>query len=130
MITGINESKTLRKHISCECKCNFDGTKCKSNQWWITISVDVNVKKQYICEKDYVWNSATCNCDNGKYLASSIDDSMITCPEVMKSCEEEIKTIPTNFNENKVTYKTQSFYILLALLLINIALLIAVSIYC
>ena len=55
---------------------------------------------------------------------------MITCQEVMKSCEEEIKTIPTNFNENKATYKTQSFYILLALLLINIALLIAVSIYC
>ena len=25
MITGINESKTLIKHISCECKCRFDG---------------------------------------------------------------------------------------------------------
>ena len=24
MITGINESKTLAKHISCECKCQFD----------------------------------------------------------------------------------------------------------
>ena len=34
MITGINESKTLTKHISCECKCKFDGTKCNSNQWW------------------------------------------------------------------------------------------------
>ena len=33
MITGINESKTLTKHISCECECKFDGTKCKSNQW-------------------------------------------------------------------------------------------------
>ena len=33
MITGINESKTLIKHLSCECKCKFDGTKCKSNQW-------------------------------------------------------------------------------------------------
>ena len=22
MITGINESKTLTKHISCECKCD------------------------------------------------------------------------------------------------------------
>ena len=31
--TGINESKTLTKHIPCECKCNFDGTKCNSNQW-------------------------------------------------------------------------------------------------
>ena len=30
--TGINESKTLTKHISCECKCNFDGRKCNSNQ--------------------------------------------------------------------------------------------------
>ena len=34
MITGINESKTLTKHISCEYKCKFDGTKCNSNQWW------------------------------------------------------------------------------------------------
>ena len=34
MITGINESKTLAKHISCECKCKFDGRKCNSDQWW------------------------------------------------------------------------------------------------
>ena len=27
-ITGINESKTLTKHISCKCKCKFDGRKC------------------------------------------------------------------------------------------------------
>ena len=32
MITGINESKTLTKHISCECKCRFDGRKCNSDQ--------------------------------------------------------------------------------------------------
>ena len=25
MTTGINESKTLTKHISCKCKCKFDG---------------------------------------------------------------------------------------------------------
>ena len=34
MITGINESKTLTKHIPCEWKCKFDGRKCNSNQWW------------------------------------------------------------------------------------------------
>ena len=32
MITGINESKTLWKHVSCKCKCKFDGGKCNSNQ--------------------------------------------------------------------------------------------------
>ena len=34
MITGINELKTLTKHISCEFKCRFDGRKCNSDQWW------------------------------------------------------------------------------------------------
>ena len=38
-----------------------------------------------------------------------MDDSTIACDEVKNSDDEEIKAIPTNFNENKVTRKTQSF---------------------
>ena len=40
-------------------------------------------------------------------------DSTVIFDEVIESYDEEIKTIPTNFNEKKVTCKTQSFYILL-----------------
>ena len=32
MIAEINESKTLTKHISCECKARFDERKCNSDQ--------------------------------------------------------------------------------------------------
>ena len=63
IITGINESKTLTKHISCECKCKFDERGCNSDQWW-------NNDKRHACEKDCVWNPVTCNCENGKYAAS------------------------------------------------------------
>ena len=34
MVTGIKESKILTKHISCKCKCKFDGSKWNSNQKW------------------------------------------------------------------------------------------------
>ena len=34
MIAEINESKSLTKHISCKCKCRFDGRKCNSDKWW------------------------------------------------------------------------------------------------
>ena len=44
-------------------------------------------KKHHICEKEYVWNPPTCNCENGKYLASIIDDSII-CEEVIESYEK------------------------------------------
>ena len=26
--------KTLTKHVSCKCKCKFDGKKCNSNPNW------------------------------------------------------------------------------------------------
>ena len=59
-----------------------------------------------------------------------MDDSAIMCDEVIESYNEESKTIPTNFIEKKAACQTQIFYVLLAYLLITIALLITVSIYC
>ena len=76
-----------------------------------------------LCEKDYVWNPATCNYENGKELTSIKNDSAIICDEIVNVKE-------TNFNEKNITCKIQNFYILLALLLITIALLIAVTVYC
>ena len=57
-----------------------------------------------------------------------MDDSAITCDEVIESYDEETKTIPTNFNEKKAICKMQNLHILLAVLLITITILIAVSI--
>ena len=35
------------------------------------------------CEKGYICNPATCSCKNGKYWVSIIDDSVITCNEII-----------------------------------------------
>ena len=80
--------------------------------------------------KDYIWNPATCSCQNGKYLATIMDDSRITFHEIIETYDEKTKTIPTNFDEKRATCKTQNFYTSLAFLLITIALLIAVIIHC
>ena len=44
MITGVNESKMLTKHISCECKCRLDRKNVIQINGAITINVDVSVK--------------------------------------------------------------------------------------
>ena len=61
----------------------------------IMINAAVSGKKYRICEKDYIWNPATCSCENGKYLASIIDDSVITCVGIIG----ETKTVSTNFKK-------------------------------
>ena len=91
----------------------------------MTIKCQCECKKRHVCEKDYVWNPATCNCENGRYLAIITNHSAITCDEIIESYNEE-----TNFNEKKATCKRPSFHILLTFLLITIVLLIAVSTYC
>ena len=64
----MNESKTLTKHISCNCECKFDGIKCNSN--WKNnndkVGVSAKIKKKYnVYEKNYVWNPVTCSSKNG-----------------------------------------------------------------
>ena len=85
MITGINGNNLMERNVE------------NSNQLWKNDKCEYECKK-YICEKDYICNPATCSCENGKYLASIIDDSVISCDEII---EEETKAVKTNFNEKK-----------------------------
>ena len=62
--------------------------KCNSNQNWNNDDRRCeckNPKEHHVCEKDYIWNPATCSCENGKYLKSIIDDSVIMCNEVIET---------------------------------------------
>ena len=34
MIANKNQTKTMTKHISCDCKCKFNSTTCNSSQKW------------------------------------------------------------------------------------------------
>ena len=63
----------------------------------IKINVDANAEN-IIYEKDYTWNPATCNWENGKYLASIIDDLVITCDEIIDAED-------THFNDKNATCK-------------------------
>ena len=113
MITEINELKTLTKHISYECKCKFDSRKCNSNQKWNNNQCRYKCKKHHIYKTSYIWNPATCSCKNGKYLASVISKSVISCDESIDAIET--KTVATNLNEKKRSLKKIYFisYLLL-----------------
>ena len=63
------------------------------------------VKKRYAWE-NYIWSPATFSCDDGKYLLNIIDNSLITCDEIV---EEKTKTFTTNFNEKNTICKTKIY---------------------
>ena len=77
---SLNESKTLRKYISCKYKCKFDGGKCNLNEQWNNDKSQCeckNPKEHRVCEKGYFWNPATCSCEYDIYVGSIISDYVV-----------------------------------------------------
>ena len=67
-------------------------------------------------------NPTTYSCENGKYLASITEHTVIKRDETITK-----KTVPATVNEKSINFKIKKFYILLAFFLITIALLIAAN---
>ena len=62
-----------------------------------------------MCNENYNWNATTCICENGKYLGSIIDNSVITCDKIMSGTysvsTNATCTVSTSFYNKKVKNK-------------------------
>ena len=60
MITRVNEIKILLKCISCDCKCKFNSSTCKSNQKWNKDKYKCECRMYLTCKKDCTCNPSRC----------------------------------------------------------------------
>ena len=76
----------------------------------ITMCLDASAKN---IENYCIWNTATCSCKYGKYLGSIIDDSVITCDEIIdtetKPYDGQTKTVIKKNNEKEQPVKHKIF---------------------
>ena len=79
IITGINESKTLTRHISCECKYKFDERKYIQINGRMTVNVDVSVKNVAYVKKIMFGFMLHVALKMGEYLESIMNGSVIMC---------------------------------------------------
>ena len=57
MITRINESKILTKHVSWKGECNFDSKECSLNKKWNNDKGQYeykNLAKRNVCKEGYI----------------------------------------------------------------------------
>ena len=89
-------NQVINKHVTCECKCKFDGITCKSNLKWNNDKCRSECKnpKEHVCKKDYALYPATCTWVNDKYSGSIIDSSLIICDKVIEETKTVSKTVP------------------------------------
>ena len=134
MITGINKSRTLIKHISCECKCKFGGSKCNSNRKQDNDKCHgtrKNLKEHCLCKK-IMFRILLNVFPNGTYLENIIDDSVIIFDEIISAADsvstKVTSTVSTNVHNKKLRYRLSCY--ILHMVLWGIILLFIIAIIC
>ena len=69
----------------------------------------IKCKNYQTCKKGYSWNTSICVSENGRYLKSVADDSLITCDEIMNGTgsvsTNVTSTVLKKFHNKKVRCK-------------------------
>ena len=91
-------SQKYQQNTSCKCKCKFYCRKCNLNQKKNNSKYRCECKNPTVnntCEEDNNWNHTICSGENCEYLASSMNDSVITWDAIV--------------NDAKFTYKCYEY---------------------
>ena len=95
-----NETRHIKWHETCKCKCILDSSICNNKECWNDDKCQCKCKElidKGVCDKGYGWNFSNCececdkSCDVGKYL----DYQNCTCrkrliDKLVEECTENI----------------------------------------
>ena len=100
-LSRTNETRHIKWHETCTCKCRLDACVCNNKQRWNNDKCQCDCKElidKGICNKRYIWNLSNCKCecdklcDFGEYL----DYENRKCrkrliDKLIKECNENIE---------------------------------------
>ena len=109
-----NETRHIKWHETCKCKCRLDASVCNNKQRWNNDKCRCECKElidKGVCDKGYAWNPSNCececdkSCDLGEYLdyenckrrKKLVDKLVEECTENI----DEVKIASENEHKNK-----------------------------
>ena len=129
-----NETKHIKWHETCKCKCRLDTSVCNSKQRWNKDKCRCECKElidKGICDKGFIWNPSNCececdkSCDVGEYLdyanckcRKRLVDKLIE--ECTENVEEAKITEITLFEHKNKCKSSCTIYVILIMIIFTI----------
>ena len=133
LMSRINETRHIKWHETCKCKCRLDASVCNNKQRWNGNKCRCECNElidKGVCDKGYIWNRSNCDCecdkscDVGEYLNNKnckckkkLADKLVEeCTETV----EEVKIASKNMHKNKCSSCTVYIVLFSILFTINV----------
>ena len=114
-----NETKYIKWHETCKCKCRLDASFCNNKQRWNEDKCRCECKElidKWICDKGLNWNPSNCEWQSDKScdVEEHLDYENYKCRKrlvnkLVEECDEKIdekKLHPTELHSNKTIYNS------------------------
>ena len=111
LVSGVNETRFIVQHESCECKYGLNETVCNSKQKWNCDECQCKFKELddwSFSEKNYMQNLSICDCECNKAckIDEYLDSKNCSCKKhligkLVLGCEEEILNTTETFPDDK-----------------------------
>ena len=69
LMSRTNETRHIKWHETCKCKCRLDASVCNNKQRWNDDKCRCECKElidKGVCDKGYAWNPSNCECECDK----------------------------------------------------------------
>ena len=112
LMSRTNETRHIRWHETCKCKCRLDATLCNNKQRWTDDKYCCECKELIdsgVCDKGYTWNPSNCECEFDKScdVGEKLQGRKRLKDELVEECNE-------NTDEAKLTeialFESTEFY--------------------
>ena len=138
LMSRTNETRHIKWHETCKCKCRLDASVCNNKQRWNNDKCRCECKElinKDVCDKGYIWNLSNCksecdkSCDFGEYL----DFENCKCRKrlvhkLIEECNENIEEISL-IKINSAKYKSNSCILYIVLFSIRFTINIGIATY-
>ena len=125
LMSRTNETRHIKWHETCKCKCRLDASVCNNKQRWNEDKCMCECKElidKGVCNKGFIWNPRNCKCecdelcDIGEYLdylnckcrKGLVDKLVEECTENIEETRLVEKTLDKN--KHKCSPCTVDFY--------------------
>ena len=103
LMSRTNETRHIKWHETCKCKCRLDAIVCNNKQRWNKNKCRCECKElidKGVCDKGYAWNPSNCECecDNSCDIGEYLDYENCKCrkrvvDKLVKQCIETIEEV-------------------------------------
>ena len=113
LMSRTNETRHIKWHENCKCKCRLDASVCNNEQRWNNDKCRWECKElidKGICDKGFIWNPSNCEreCDKLYDVGEYLDDA--SCKSRKRLIDNPVEECGENIDGNEMISTTLNNY--------------------